>query len=70
MRRWLERRLAMLVATYYAAAMAQAITAFEGVPDQYPGRAWRRWAAETEFGPPPVPQSGIDRTRKMIAPPR
>jgi hypothetical protein len=26
-RRWLERRLAMLIATYYAAAMARAIAA-------------------------------------------
>ena len=26
-RRWLEKRLAMLIATYYAAAMARAITA-------------------------------------------
>ena len=29
MRRWLEKRLAMLIATYYAAAMARAITAFQ-----------------------------------------
>ena len=27
MRRWLEKRLGMLIATYYAAAMARAITA-------------------------------------------
>ena len=27
-RRWLERRLAMLIATYYAAAMARAMSAF------------------------------------------
>ncbi|MDT5326565.1 MAG: hypothetical protein QOF25_3717 [Mycobacterium sp.] len=26
-RRWLEKRLAMLIATYYAAAMARAIAA-------------------------------------------
>ncbi|MDT5097020.1 MAG: hypothetical protein QOC76_757 [Mycobacterium sp.] len=26
-RRWLEKRLAMLIATYYAAAMARAINA-------------------------------------------
>jgi hypothetical protein len=29
-RRWLEKRLAMLIATYYAVAMARAITAFPG----------------------------------------
>ena len=29
MRRWLEKRLAMLIATYDAAAMAGAITAFQ-----------------------------------------
>jgi hypothetical protein len=27
-RRWLEQRLAMLIATYYSAAMARAISAF------------------------------------------
>lgn len=27
-RRWLEQRLAMLIATYYGAAMARAITVF------------------------------------------
>ena len=38
MRRWLEERLAMLVATYYAAAMARAITA---LPHDEPSLA--RW---------------------------
>ena len=28
-RRWLEKRLAMLIVTYYAAAMARAIAAFQ-----------------------------------------
>jgi hypothetical protein len=32
-RRWLEKRLAMLIATYYSAAMARAISAF---PDDEP----------------------------------
>ena len=32
-RRWLEKRMAMLIATYYAAAMARAIAA---LPDDEP----------------------------------